>query len=126
MSLVSAAEAVRMGAWPGAVAPSVNAAVTAAGNSAQADATALTADLNIVTTVTATTNGVRLPANRPAGEMMVVVNYDDATALIVYPSTGGKINNGTANAGVSVAINMGIMLVSLGSNNWVRVGHLTA
>lgn len=126
MGFSSAVEAVRMGAWPGAVSPSVNAAVTAAGNSTQADATALTADVNVVTTATATTNGVRLPANRPVGDTMVVVNYDDGTSVIVYPSTGGKINNGSANAGVTLAINMGIMLLSLGNNNWVRVGHLTA
>ena len=97
-----------------------NAAVAAAGDS-QATGTALTAGFNIVTSVTATTaDGVVLPSDRAASEVLYIINTT-ATALDVFPPTGGAINGGSANAAKALAANMSGMYISLGSGNWGAV-----
>jgi hypothetical protein len=95
----------------------VGAAVTvAATGSTVADAALLTGVHNLVTAANAT-KGVILPANRPAGEILTVVNTAAAT-LKVYPPTGGDINNGSDNAAVLLRDTQTGLFVSLGSNNW--------
>ena len=97
-----------------------NTAVAAAGNS-QATGTALTNGVNIVATSTATSaDCVVLPGDRSLGELLWVVNKT-ANALNVYPSTGGAINGGSANAAKALAANMGGLYISLGSGNWGAV-----
>ena len=112
-------DVVRMGGWPGSM--SKNLAVTAAGDSSQADATALTAAFNLVTAATATTNGVRLPADLAVGDVVTVVNYDDDTSVLVYPPVGGKIDNGSANAAHTLAVTKAAFYVSLGGLNYAKV-----
>lgn len=73
--------------------------LTALGNS-QGTALALPSDFNIFTTVAAST-GTILPTGAP-GDWYTVVNHG-ANSLSVYPPTGGKIANGTANAAFAVA-----------------------
>lgn len=98
----------------------VNAAVAAAGDS-QATGTALTAGINVVTSATGTTaDGVVLPSDRAAGDILYIVNAT-ATAIDVFPSTGGAINGGTANAAKALAANMSGTYISLGSGNWGAV-----
>jgi hypothetical protein len=41
-----------------------------------------------------------------------------ANTLSVYPPTGGKIANGSANAAFSVAANKMATFVNIGSGNW--------
>lgn len=72
--------------------------LTAAGTT-QANALALSAVNNIVTTTAAST-GVRLPATQP-GDSVIVANLG-ANALLVYPVVGGAIQTGATNAGFSV------------------------
>ncbi len=97
-----------------------NAAVAAAGNS-QGTATALTAGLNVVTSATGTSaDCVSLPSDRAVGDILYIVNAT-ATALNVYPSTGGAINGGSANAAKALAANMSGMYISLGSGSWGAV-----
>jgi hypothetical protein len=79
--------------------PSVN--LTATGNS-QGTALALPSDFNVFTTVAASTGAI-LPTSR-TGDWLTVVNHG-ANTLSVYPPTGGKIANGSANAAFSVAAN---------------------
>lgn len=92
--------------------------LTAAG-STQGTALAVTDDVNISTT-TALSTGVILPATLAAGDTMTVANYG-ANALAVYPPTGGKINNGSANASVSVAANKSGVFVSIDGTNFIGV-----
>lgn len=94
-------------------------AVTAGTTQTQAGATALTGALNVVTTGTAN-DGVRLPADYGVGEQIVVANISGA-ALNVYPSTGGAINGGSANAAKALAANMAGLYISTGNSNWVAV-----
>jgi len=93
-------------------------ALTATG-STQGTALALPSDFNIFTTVAASTGAI-LPASGPQCQQtdnFVVVNHG-ANALSVYPPTGGKIANGTANAALSVPANKTAFFLSLGSGNF--------
>lgn len=92
--------------------------LTAAG-STQGTALALPSDFNIVTTTAAST-GVILPAAGPQcspGDSFIVVNHG-ANSLTVYPPTGGKIANGSANAGLALASNKTGFYLHLGSGNY--------
>lgn len=89
--------------------------LTAAG-STQGTALALSSDFNIFTTV-ATGTGAILPATSSPGDWYTVVNHG-ANALLVYPPTGGKIANGTANAGFSVGANKTAQFQSIDGTNF--------
>lgn len=75
--------------------------LTATGNS-QGTALAVPSDFNVFTTVSAST-GCILPNGTP-GDWYTIVNHG-ASTLSVYPPTGGKIANGSANAAFSVGAN---------------------
>lgn len=93
-------------------------ALTATGTT-QATALALPSDWNLFTTVAAST-GCILPANGSNVNMTdvyIVMNHG-ANTLSVYPPTGGKIANGSANAAFSVAANKMATFVNIGSGNW--------
>lgn len=79
---------------------SVATGLTGAGTG-QSDATAVTSDINVFTTVAAAT-GARLPANLSQGDEITVAN-NGANALLVYPPIGAAIGTAATNAGVSVA-----------------------
>ena len=76
--------------------------LTATGNS-QGTALALPSDFNVFTTVAAST-GTIMPSNCLPGDWFTIVNHG-ANTLSVYPPTGGKIANGSANAAFSVGAN---------------------
>jgi hypothetical protein len=95
------------------------ATATAGTTQTQAGATALTGAVNFVTTGTAA-DGVKLPAERPVGDVVYIVN-SSANSLNVYPVTGGKINNGSANAAKALVANMSGAYISLGDENWGAV-----
>jgi len=92
------------------------ASVTAGTTQTQAGATELTGAVNLVTTGNAN-DGVILQADRVAGDVVYVVNLS-AAALKVYPSTGGALNGGSANAAVVVAANAAATCINTGSDNW--------
>ena len=93
-----------------------SASVTAGTTQTQAGATALTGAVNLVTTGNAS-DGVVLPADRVAGDVVYVVNLS-ANALNLYPSTGGALNGGSANAAVAIAANAAATCINTGSDNW--------
>ena len=76
-------------------------AVTAAG-AAQASATPIYADVNVVTTAAAST-GVILPNDRTVGDVVEVTNLG-ANSLSVYPPVAGNIGTGAANAALALAV----------------------
>lgn len=93
-------------------------ALTATGSS-QGTALAVPTDFCVFTTVAASTGAI-LPASSTQvnpTDVYYVVNHG-ANALSIYPPTGGKIANGSANAAFSVAANKMATFVSLGSGNW--------
>jgi hypothetical protein len=92
--------------------------LTATGTT-NADALALSAVINRVTT-TALNTGVRLYLPE-VGSQVVVVN-SGANALLVYPGTGASINALTATTGgFSVAAGGRALFVGTSSTNWFAV-----
>lgn len=89
------------GAQATALVGSMDTGVTSTGSSSQADSYAIRAENTVVSTTAANT-GVRLPSFLTAGDSGIIAN-DGASTLFVYPPTGGKINNGSADAKVDVA-----------------------
>lgn len=93
---------------------SVAATVSAAGTS-QATATALTADINDVTTV-GSGSGVRLPT--AIAGMKITVFSDGANNLLVYPATGATIDAASANTAVTLSSTKRCDYIALSSTAW--------
>ena len=72
---------------------SIGTSISAAG-STQGTATALTKEINVVSTVASGANGVQLPA--VAGAVIYITNTS-ANTLNVYPGSGGAINSLSTN-----------------------------
>ena len=92
----------------------ISTGVSGAGTSSQSAATLVECGLVVVSTAAAN-SGIRLP---PAsqGSITLVVN-GGASTLTVYPATSEKINNGSANAGVSVTNAKNGLFIPFG-NQW--------
>lgn len=91
-------------------------ALTATG-STQATGLLLVDDINIFTTVAASTGAV-LPTVWNFKDSIEVFN-NGANALSLYPSVGGQIGTASVNAALSIPAGKGVKLITLGSNNWV-------
>lgn len=88
--------------------------------STQGTALALPADVNVFTTVAAST-GCILPINPAPGDETIVANLG-ANSLSVYPQTGGTIQTGSANAAFAVAAGKSAKFVArTGSLNWAAL-----
>lgn len=118
---LTSANVVR-GQWAGTSAATVVTGITvAAGNNTQALAVALTGEINIIGTSSATAStGVRLPANVYAGDSVVVVN-NGASSTAVYPATGGVINALSANAALTLTAGQKAMFVASTPSNWIAI-----
>ena len=92
--------------------------LTATGTT-QADALLMQTSNNQYTTVAAGTGAI-VPSFAQPGDIVRAFN-NGASALLVYPQTGGAINNGAANAGFSVAANKGVQFVMLSATLWGAV-----
>ncbi len=90
----------------------------AAAGTTQGTATALTRQLNEVTTVAAS-SGVVLPSPE-AGEVLTVINAG-ANALNVYPASGHSINALAVNAAFSLAVGKAVRLVSVSASKWYGI-----
>lgn len=90
--------------------------LTALAGGAQAG-TALTREINRVTTVTTAADSVQLPA-AVAGRVVTVINAAAANAMAVFPQTGEIINALAANASISVAANRTIMFSCAVNGTW--------
>ena len=97
----------------GQVAPTV----TAAGTN-QGTAFALQASINYLSTVAAST-GVILPSV-PIGDSVDVFN-GGANACVVYPPTGGKINQVATNGGVNCPTNTWMVFKKVTSTQWIAM-----
>lgn len=97
--------------------------LTATGNS-QGTALALPSDFDVFTTVSASTGcilpwGVDGTVAGPVqlADEITIVNHG-AQTLSVYPQSGGKVANGSANAAFSVSATKTAYFTYLGSGNW--------
>jgi hypothetical protein len=98
------------------VGDSIPAAVAGAGT-AQSGATPLTGTINQVTTASGQT-AVLLPSTQPLGTS-VNVYVSTATAALVFPPSGGSINEGAANASFSVAQSRLASFVRVSATKWL-------
>ena len=98
----------------GFVISSVNAAVSAAGT-VQGNATALSRELNVTSTV-ASGAGVALPT-AVAGMRVTIINTA-ANAVLVYPASGGTINSLAQNAAFSQAAGARLDFVATSTTQW--------
>lgn len=94
-----------------------NVTITAGTTQTQAGATALTASTNVITTVTTTGDGVRLP-NAMVGDSLNVLNLG-ANTCTVYPPTGGRINQLATNGGFTLAANTAVWIQKFTSTRWM-------
>jgi hypothetical protein len=88
--------------------------IAAAGTN-QATATVLSNVFNVVTTVAAG-QGVVLPSPK-AGDMLIVANQG-ANLLSVYPASGHSINALSANAALSLAVDVRRIFFAVATNKW--------
>lgn len=79
--------------------------------------TALTRQINRVTTVASAADSVQLPA-ATAGRVVTVINAAAANAMAVFPQTGEIINALAANASLSVAANKTITFYCALAGTW--------
>lgn len=102
----------------GSLALNVQDGIAAAG-SAQGTATALTGHIcRVSTATTSTADGVRLPsAGTFQGQPIVVINKT-AVVLDVFPAVGETINQGTANAAVTVAATSAKTFYQMSATDW--------
>lgn len=98
----------------------INTAITAAGTT-QGTATALTADVNIVTTAT-TGQGVIL-YNGVIGDSQEIFN-NTTVDIKVYPPTAGKVNQVDTNTGFVLAPETSVVVKKMTATQWV--GYLSA
>lgn len=96
-----------------------NVKTVAAAGSAQGDAAALTGVVNVVTGGNDTT-GVILPTAAATSGIVFVLNSGSA-GLKIYPATSDKINNGSANAAITILENTLAILVATAGDNWAAV-----
>ena len=97
---------------------SVGTAITAAGTT-QGTGTALTKQMNIVSTVASGANGVVLPT--AVSGMVITVTNTTANSLIVYPATNGQINTLGANVGFTMGTTT-IQFIAPSTTQWYTVG----
>ena len=100
----------------------VNKAVTAAGT-ASTDATVLDVQNKVVTMTATGADGIRFPTNMPLNAEFWVFNSSGSTGL-VYPPTGGAINAGSTDAGLSMATHKTAVFMRISTN--VVIAILTA
>lgn len=93
---------------------SVGTGIIALGN-AQSSATALTKEINLVSTVLLG-NGVVLPT-AVAGMVVIIINTS-ANTLSVYPASGAQINSGEANAAHLHPAGATLQYVAPTTTNW--------
>ena len=97
---------------------SVGVSISAAGT-VQANATALTKEINVVSTV-ASGSGVVLPT-AVAGMVLTITNTS-ANSLLVYPAVNGIINTQAANASYTQSSGATLQFIAPSSTQWYTVG----
>ena len=98
---------------------SITNSITAGATQTQAGATALTTDINRVTTVGADNDGVKLPT-AVAGLEILIINDDAGQDIQVWPNTDDAIDGGSANAVDSNALGEGASrrYIAVDATNW--------
>jgi len=91
----------------------------AGATTAQATATLLTGSINLITTAASQT-AVRLPSDTALAVPIMVYN-STSTAALVFPPTGGNINEAATNASFSVAQAKTTTFWRVSTTKWIAV-----
>jgi hypothetical protein len=97
---------------------SVGTGISAAG-STQGTATAITKEMNVVSTV-ASGAGVVLPT--AVAGMVINITNTTANSLLVYPATSAAINTGATNAAYSQPAGATLQFIAPTTTQWYTVG----
>lgn len=97
---------------------SVGTGISAAGT-VQGDATAITKEMNVVSTV-ASGAGVVLPT--AVAGMAITITNTSANSLLVYPATNGIINSLSANAAFTQPAGATLQFIAPTTTQWYTVG----
>lgn len=103
----------------GLIYQSANTAVATAG-SVQGDATAITRNINNISSVGATTQGVRLPVPAVAG-VRIIVRNGTGTSFRTYPHSGGQINTLGTNTFLDLLGAQAVEFVAVTTTQWVTL-----
>ena len=90
-------------------------ATVAAAGTNQSTAAAITAGFTYVTGAD-DAKGVRLPA--AVAGTVVIIKVGPGADLKVYPATGDKINDGSANAAITVVDDVCFMIIAKDATDW--------
>lgn len=90
-----------------------------AGGANSASTPLLSATMNVISTCATLNDSVKLPIADAGDELWVRNN--GAAGAAVFPQSGGKINNGTADAALAVANAKTALFKCLDGLNWVAV-----
>jgi hypothetical protein len=106
--------------------PGAPATAIACAGSTVADGTAIPANATFQEVTGADgTKGVVLPSGCDAGHTVIVYSSAATNALKIYSASGGKINNGSADAAFSATARKPVLLKLLdatsGANAWVAL-----
>lgn len=94
-------------------------ATMAATGTTQATAAEMVADKVLVTTVTqGSADGVLLPPGN-LDKVVVIVNGSSSASLSVYPRSGGKLNNRTADAALELPAGAAARFEGVNHLNWI-------
>ncbi len=93
--------------------------ITASGTQSQGQVP-LTGDINRISVCAVANNVVTLPLAEKG--MEIVVENDGAETLQIYPETGDKIDEGAADASVTLAAGSSVKYYAYDSTNWSSVG----
>jgi hypothetical protein len=106
---------------PGLTSDAITGFVTTAQAATGASQNTLTLPSDIVVYSTSTAaNGPTLPATAQSGDSYIIAN-NTANSINVWPSTGGAIGSGSANAALAVPAGKTAKFVSLGLTNWIAI-----
>tara|TARA_B110000967_G_C18901869_1_gene576299 strand:+ start:11880 stop:12746 length:867 start_codon:yes stop_codon:yes gene_type:complete len=94
---------------------SVTATVSSAGSS-QGDATALSSGVNVITTVSANTTGIKLPT-AVAGRTLTIINTT-TTDCKLYPNTSDTIEGGSANVHIVLPAKTSKTMSARNATDW--------
>ena len=94
--------------------------LSATGSSSQANSYAVADDVSVFTTA-ASNSGARLPLGSSPGDMFFIGN-NDANTMLIYPPTGGALNNGTVNTGsISLTTHKAAVCISIDGTNYMVI-----
>ena len=100
------------------VVKSVGTSISAAGTD-QSTATALSKEINVVTTVNSST-GVRLPT--AVAGYTIIVNNQGGNTLNVYPASGAAINSSATNTAYALGIGSSLLFYAVSATQWYTLG----